>query len=119
MISKKGTARAHLRAVCRVAPEHLPAVGGGLLDLRLKKSRTRGGSGVAGFGDVRVPPQADAGQITANYAEREPEYGIQTHRAEVSTRFSHWLSNQARRHALPVIDCRPWDNLPNRLHTAG
>ncbi|MFJ2778801.1 AAA family ATPase [Kitasatospora sp. NPDC087315] len=62
--------------------------------------------------------EADAGQIAANYAEREPEYGIQTHRAEVSARFSHWLGDQARRHALPVVDCRPWDSLPARLHAA-
>ncbi|MEV6976080.1 AAA family ATPase [Kitasatospora sp. NPDC093806] len=70
--------------------------------------------------DVRVLflHEGDADRITANYAAREPESGVQTARAEVSARYSHWLATEARRHALPVVDCRPWSTLPDRLDRA-
>ncbi|GAA2266522.1 hypothetical protein GCM10010430_59440 [Kitasatospora cystarginea] len=59
--------------------------------------------------------EQDAAQITANYAEREPGAGVQSHRADVSARYSRWLAEQAGLHALPVVDCRPWDTLPQRI----
>ncbi|MFJ8430893.1 AAA family ATPase [Kitasatospora sp. NPDC094019] len=62
--------------------------------------------------------EGDADRITANYAEREPASGPQTGRAEVGARYSHWLAQQARRHALPVVDCRPWSTLADRLDAA-
>ncbi|WP_424642573.1 hypothetical protein [Embleya sp. AB8] len=60
----------------------------------------------------------DAVRITANYADREPEGGVQAHRAEVGVRYSRWLVAQARRHGLPVVDCRPWDTLTARIDRA-
>ncbi|MER7706641.1 AAA family ATPase [Kitasatospora sp. NPDC097605] len=62
--------------------------------------------------------EGDAGRITANYAAREPGSGVQADRAEVSARYSRWLAAGARRHALPVVDCRPWATLADRLDRA-
>ncbi|MER5356026.1 AAA family ATPase [Kitasatospora sp. NPDC002551] len=62
--------------------------------------------------------EGDAGRITANYADREPDGGVQADRAEVSARYSHWLAAEARRHALPVVDCRPWATLGDRMDRA-
>ncbi|MBP0449404.1 ATP-binding protein [Kitasatospora sp. RG8] len=62
--------------------------------------------------------EPDAARITANYAAREPGSGTQAQRAEVSSRYSHWLAGQARRYALPVVACRPWDTLDARLGAA-
>ncbi|GAA1413344.1 hypothetical protein GCM10009639_66400 [Kitasatospora putterlickiae] len=62
--------------------------------------------------------EGDAGRITANYAAREPGDGVQADRAEVSARYSHWLAAGARRHALPVVDCRPWATLADRMDRA-
>ncbi|MGV9267867.1 AAA family ATPase [Kitasatospora sp. NPDC003701] len=62
--------------------------------------------------------EPDAARITANYAAREPECGVQAQRAEVGARYSHWLAEQAHRHALPVVECRPWDTLAERLDAA-
>ncbi|MFF7454325.1 AAA family ATPase [Kitasatospora sp. NPDC008115] len=59
--------------------------------------------------------EGDADRIAANYAAREPESGVQADRAEVSARYSHWLAAEARRHALPVVDCRPWATLADRI----
>ncbi|MFE7558893.1 AAA family ATPase [Kitasatospora sp. NPDC057500] len=59
--------------------------------------------------------EGDADRIAANYAAREPESGVQADRAEVSARHSHWLAAEARRHALPVVDCRPWATLADRI----
>ncbi|MFB6888528.1 AAA family ATPase [Kitasatospora sp. NPDC056327] len=62
--------------------------------------------------------EGDAGRIAANYAAREPGSGVQADRAEVSARYAHWLAGEARRHALPVVDCRPWPTLAERLEHA-
>lgn len=62
--------------------------------------------------------EGDAGQITANYAAREPAAGRQTERARVSTAYSHWLAEQAGEHALPVVDARPWHTLADRVREA-
>ncbi|WP_328953207.1 AAA family ATPase [Kitasatospora purpeofusca] len=62
--------------------------------------------------------EGDADRIAANYAAREPASGVQTGRAEVGARYSHWLADEARRHALPVVDCRPWSTLADRLDAA-
>ncbi|MFF1907294.1 AAA family ATPase [Kitasatospora sp. NPDC058218] len=59
-----------------------------------------------------------AARITANYAAREPECGVQARRAQVGARYSRWLAEQAHRHALPVVACRPWDTLAARLDEA-
>ncbi|MCB5909226.1 AAA family ATPase [Streptomyces pinistramenti] len=62
--------------------------------------------------------EADPGQITANYASREPDLAAQTHRAQVSAQFSHWLSHQAGLHSLPVVASRPWHTLTARTRQA-
>ncbi|MFF2950153.1 AAA family ATPase [Kitasatospora sp. NPDC057965] len=62
--------------------------------------------------------EGDAARITANYAAREPGSGVQADRAEVSARYSHRLAAEARRHALPVVDCRPWSTLADRVDRA-
>ncbi|MYS85992.1 hypothetical protein GTZ85_38715 [Streptomyces sp. SID5474] len=61
----------------------------------------------------------DVAQVVANYAEREPEHGHQTQRAEVGVRYSHWLADQAEQHGLPVVACRPWHTLTTRVTRAG
>ncbi|MGW2178103.1 AAA family ATPase [Streptomyces sp. NPDC001732] len=60
----------------------------------------------------------DPDRITANYASREPESGEQRNRAQVSAAYSHWLADQAARHGLPVVECRPWDGLAERVARA-
>ncbi|MFD8483915.1 AAA family ATPase [Kitasatospora sp. NPDC059673] len=62
--------------------------------------------------------ESDPARIGANYIRREPDHGPQPARAEVSARYSHWLAAQARAHRLPVIDCHPYDTLPQRLTAA-
>ncbi|MDY0814912.1 AAA family ATPase [Kitasatospora purpeofusca] len=62
--------------------------------------------------------EGEADRIAANYAAREPASGAQTGRAEVGARYSHWLAAEARRHALPVVDCHPWSTLADRLDAA-
>ncbi|MFI2611203.1 AAA family ATPase [Kitasatospora sp. NPDC018619] len=60
----------------------------------------------------------DPRSIGANYADREPASGPQPERAAVSARYSGWLADGARAHALPVVDCRPYATLPERLAAA-
>ncbi|MFB7124132.1 AAA family ATPase [Kitasatospora sp. NPDC056273] len=60
----------------------------------------------------------DPRSISANYADREPDNGPQPERAAVSARYSTWLADQARAHALPVVECRPYATLPERLAAA-
>ncbi|MEU9074032.1 AAA family ATPase [Kitasatospora sp. NPDC004745] len=62
--------------------------------------------------------EGDPAAIGANYARREPGPGPQERRAAVSARYSHWLAARARAHHLPVLDCRPYPTLPERLHRA-
>ncbi|MGX4735011.1 AAA family ATPase [Kitasatospora griseola] len=62
--------------------------------------------------------EGDPARIGANYAHREPDLGPQPARAQVSARYSHWLADQARVHRLPVVDCHPYDTLPQRLAAA-
>ncbi|GCD94660.1 hypothetical protein EHYA_02329 [Embleya hyalina] len=57
----------------------------------------------------------DGARILANYAEREPEGGVQTQRAEVGVRYSRWLAEEATRYGLPVVECRPWGTLTERI----
>ncbi|MFJ9776709.1 AAA family ATPase [Kitasatospora sp. NPDC101157] len=59
--------------------------------------------------------EGEAARISANYARREPQAGVQSERAAVSARYSHWLAAQARAHRLPVVDCLPYDTLSQRL----
>ncbi|MFJ8623395.1 hypothetical protein ACIRD3_11180 [Kitasatospora sp. NPDC093550] len=60
----------------------------------------------------------DPHRIAANYADREPGPGPQPERAAVSARYSSWLAGRAAAHALPVVDCRPYATLPERLAAA-
>ncbi|WP_058042030.1 AAA family ATPase [Streptomyces roseifaciens] len=60
----------------------------------------------------------DPEQITANYAAREPNSGLQTHRAQVSARYSQWLADQAALHGVPVVPCRPWHDVAVRIERA-
>lgn len=62
--------------------------------------------------------EEDTARVTANYAEREPEGGDQSRRADVSVRYSRWLAGEAELHALPVVNCRPWDTLSQRIRQA-
>ncbi|MFF3639937.1 AAA family ATPase [Streptomyces sp. NPDC002564] len=62
--------------------------------------------------------EGDARQIAANYASREPGGGVQTERAEVGAAYARWLSREAARHGLPVVDARPWDTLVARIRLA-
>ncbi|MFE6666820.1 AAA family ATPase [Streptomyces sp. NPDC057697] len=62
--------------------------------------------------------EPDPEQIVANYADREPDSGEQRHRARVGAAYSHWLADEAARHGLPVVECRPWAGLPARLARA-
>ncbi|MFF9350788.1 hypothetical protein [Streptomyces sp. NPDC014734] len=59
--------------------------------------------------------EGDPDRITANYASREPGSGEQRHRAQVSAAYSRWLADEAARHGLPVVECRPWDTLVARV----
>ncbi|MFJ8746268.1 hypothetical protein ACIRL2_43830 [Embleya sp. NPDC127516] len=60
----------------------------------------------------------DVTQVVANYADREPELGSQTQRAEVGVRYSRWLADRAAQHGLPVVACRPWRTLTRRITQA-
>ncbi|MFF7244843.1 hypothetical protein ACFZBU_13205 [Embleya sp. NPDC008237] len=60
----------------------------------------------------------DVARVVANYADREPEHGSQTQRAEVGVRYSRWLAEQAEQHGLPVVACRPWHTLTTRVTQA-
>ncbi|ARZ72406.1 hypothetical protein M1P56_16040 [Streptomyces sp. HU2014] len=60
----------------------------------------------------------DPEQIAANYAAREPDSGLQTHRAHVGARYSHWLAEQAALHGMPVVPCRPWHDVAVRIERA-
>ncbi|MFF2080233.1 AAA family ATPase [Kitasatospora sp. NPDC058162] len=62
--------------------------------------------------------EGDPRRIGANYAHREPGAGPQDARAAVSARYSHWLADRARALGLPVVDCRPYDTLVQRLAAA-
>ncbi|KDN87947.1 AAA family ATPase [Kitasatospora cheerisanensis] len=62
--------------------------------------------------------EGDPARIGANYADREPHLGPQPARAAVSAAYSDWLAAEARTHGLPVVDCHPYDTLPQRLAAA-
>ncbi|WP_067691086.1 hypothetical protein [Nocardia jejuensis] len=62
--------------------------------------------------------ERDADRIMANYAEREPDTDEQRHRAETSALYSRWLAEEATSLGLPVVECRPWDTLPERIARA-
>ncbi|WP_188316327.1 AAA family ATPase [Solihabitans fulvus] len=57
-------------------------------------------------------------QITDNYAAREPDAGRQFRRAEASARYGHRLAEQAARLGLPVVPCRPWHDVAERVGRA-
>ncbi|WP_208606454.1 AAA family ATPase [Streptomyces silaceus] len=73
--------------------------------------------GAAAGRDVRAVflHEDDPRQITANYAAREPESGLQAARAEVSAAYGHWLSGEAALHRLPVVAPLPWSTLVPRI----
>jgi 2-phosphoglycerate kinase len=62
--------------------------------------------------------EPDKDQITRNYAEREPDAGDQSGRAQVSWLFSAWLNEECRRHGLLALPARPWEVSIERIKGA-
>jgi len=52
-------------------------------------------------------------QILQNYFSREGEH--QAHRADISHVFGNWLKENCKKHNIPVVESRPWDNLMERV----
>lgn len=74
-----------------------------------------------GFGgQVRafVLDESDEDQIVANFLAREPQYGQQRHRAQVSVEVNNRLVERARAAGLPVVPARPWADGLDRIDAA-
>ena len=74
-----------------------------------------------GFGKrVRafVLEESDEDQIVANFLAREPQYGEQRHRAQVSVEVNNRLVERARAAGLPVVPARPWGDCLDRIDAA-
>ena len=54
-------------------------------------------------------------QILNNYLAREPECGLQHHRADVSYSYGNWLAAEGEKYGIPVIESRPWDTVIDRI----
>jgi len=52
-------------------------------------------------------------QISQNYFIREGKH--QAHRASISYAYGIWLKETCKKHHIPVIESRPWDNLVERV----
>jgi len=52
-------------------------------------------------------------QILQNYLSREGTH--QPHRADISRSWGNWLKENCKRHNVPVVESRPWDNLMERV----
>ena len=52
-------------------------------------------------------------QILQNYFSREGTH--QAHRADISHAFGNWLKDNCKKHSIPVVESRPWDNLMERV----
>jgi 2-phosphoglycerate kinase len=59
--------------------------------------------------------EPDEQQILANYAQREPESGVQAVRARVSWLYGQWLKQEAERYGVPILPVRPWDSILDRI----
>jgi 2-phosphoglycerate kinase len=71
----------------------------------------------AGFdGRVRavVLVEPEQGQLIANFATREPDAGVQRHRAAVSALIGARLAERARLLGQPVLPARPWHDATDR-----
>jgi len=75
----------------------------------------------AGFdGEVRAVVLAELNEdrIVANYAQREPEWPEQRHRARVSVLLSALLAERAHAAGMPVVSARPWHGGLDRVDRA-
>jgi len=59
--------------------------------------------------------EPDEGQLVANFSGREPDGGEQRARARVSFLYDEWLSAEAARCRVPMIETRPWSSLRRRV----
>ncbi len=59
--------------------------------------------------------EPDPAQLERNYAQREPDAGLQRKRAADSAHYGDWLATEAAHHGLPVITARPWSDVLGRL----
>jgi len=59
--------------------------------------------------------EPDAGQLVANYLEREPETGPQELRAQVNALRSLWLLETCAALGVPAVRARPWETLESRV----
>lgn len=54
-------------------------------------------------------------QILNNYLIREPDYGLQQYRTDVSHRYGNWLAAECERYGISVVESRPWDTVIDRI----
>lgn len=62
--------------------------------------------------------EPDAGQLVANYLEREPARGPQELRAQVGALRSRWLEETCAALGVPALHPRPWETLEARAIAA-
>lgn len=73
--------------------------------------------GLAGARAV-VISEPDEDRIVENFLQREPAAGPQRERARVSALYDAWLTGVARRHGVPVVPSRPFDDVLTRVERA-
>ena len=54
-------------------------------------------------------------QFRHNFLQREPEYGLQEKRAQVSWLYGQWLKQEAERVGALTLPARPWETLFERI----
>ena len=59
--------------------------------------------------------EPDETQILDNFAQREPEAGVQAKRARVSWLQGQWLARECGRSGVPALPARPWRTLFERV----
>jgi 2-phosphoglycerate kinase len=62
--------------------------------------------------------EPDEAQLLRNFAQREPESGLQHKRARVSWLYGQWLKQEAERRQLVALPARPWPNVLERIVAA-
>jgi hypothetical protein len=62
--------------------------------------------------------EPDAGQLVANYLQREPGAGEQRLRAQVGADYSTWLAQRCDHLGVPVVATRPWASAIERVQDA-
>jgi 2-phosphoglycerate kinase len=80
----------------------------------------------AAFGDIpnigRVKAvfliELDEDQLRRNYLQREPDSGDQSKRARVSWLYGQWLTGEAQRCGVPIVQPRPWHDVFERVIAA-